>query len=66
MTHYTIGYYPGEERKVKICGLQFFTTQECITFIHKSGLHPDYMFITEWNEENEYIDSNCALYYINQ
>jgi len=69
MITYTLAYYEGEERDVKLNSI--FTNIESVKqFISDSNLHPEYLIVTEWDDEwdDDSISQqiNATYYYDNQ
>lgn len=65
MTTYTLSYYDGEERSVKLNRI-FRSIESIKEFIHDSYLHPSYLMVTEWDDEyddDEIINQVNATYY---
>lgn len=65
MITYTLSYYEGEEREVKLNSV-FSTLESVIEFIKDSKLHPDYLMVTEWDGEDILEQINATHYYNNQ
>lgn len=65
MTCYTLKYYEGEEREVKLNTI-FSNIESVKEFIRDSNLHPEYMMVTEWDDDEISQQINATYYYDNQ
>lgn len=65
MITYTLNYYEGEERDVKLRTI-FSNIESVKEFIKTSNLHPEYMIVTEWDDDEIIEQINATHYYNNQ
>jgi hypothetical protein len=64
MITYTLCYYEGEERDVKLNSL-FSNIESVKGFIADSKLHPDYLMVTEWEDDEILVQTHASYYYNN-
>jgi hypothetical protein len=62
MITYTLVYYEGEEREVKLNSI-FSNIESVMGFISDSQLHPDYLMVTEWDGDEILVQTHASYYY---